>query len=106
MTGCVLKQTACAAYLDLHHVRLLLTEANLGHLSVREHTDDQGVLLELLQLLCDALALTVLLCILGEGLLLGLVPDGQHAQILSVPLTDKLPRSGIDYQTKAVLGHR
>lgn len=62
--------------LDLHQVGLLLLERSLGDLGVCEHTDDLGVLLDALELLGDGrtVVLGVLLGVLGEGLLLALVP--------------------------------
>ena len=63
------------AHLDLGQVRLLLAVADLSDLGVREHADDGAVLLQLLQLLLDALrAVGVLLRIARERLLLALVP--------------------------------
>mmetsp|Transcript_11509 Transcript_11509/g.20409 ORF Transcript_11509/g.20409 Transcript_11509/m.20409 type:complete len:340 (-) Transcript_11509:325-1344(-) len=59
--------------LNLHEVSLLLAEAQLLDLGVSQHTDDNRVLLQLLQLGLDLLlAVCVLLGILGESLLLGL----------------------------------
>lgn len=62
--------------LDLHKVCLLLLERGLADLSVGENTDDGAVLLDALELAGDggAAALGVLLGVLGEGLLLALVP--------------------------------
>lgn len=62
--------------LDLHKVGLLLLERSLGDLGVGEDTDDSAVLLDALEVAGDGLAsvLGVLLGVLGEGLLLGLVP--------------------------------
>lgn len=62
--------------LDLHQVRLLLLERRLADLGVGQHTDDGAVLLDALQLAGDggAAVLGVLLGVLGEGLLLALVP--------------------------------
>lgn len=65
-----------AVDLDLHEVGLLLLERSLADLSVGEDTDDGAVLLHALELTGDGgtLALGVLLGILGESLLLALVP--------------------------------
>lgn len=62
--------------LDLHQVGLLLLERGLGNLGVGEYTHDGAVLLDALEVAGDALAalLGVLLGVLGEGLLLALVP--------------------------------
>mmetsp|Transcript_26144 Transcript_26144/g.57278 ORF Transcript_26144/g.57278 Transcript_26144/m.57278 type:complete len:218 (-) Transcript_26144:330-983(-) len=61
--------------LDLHQVRLLLTELQLADLGVREHADDLAVLLDLLNLsIYILLAVSILLDILSERLLLALVP--------------------------------
>lgn len=62
--------------LDLHKVGLLLLEGSLADLSVGEDTDDRAVLLDALDLAGDgrAAVLRVLLGVLGESLLLGLVP--------------------------------
>ena len=62
--------------LDLHKVGLLLLERGLGDLGVGEHTDDGAVLLDALEVAGDVLAalLCVLLGVLGESLLLALVP--------------------------------
>lgn len=62
--------------LDLHQVGLLLLERSLADLSVGEDTDDGAVLLHALELAADGgtLGLGVLLGVLGESLLLGLVP--------------------------------
>ena len=62
--------------LDLHKVGLLLLEGSLVDLGVGEDTDDGAVLLDALELTGDGLAggLGVLLGVLGEGLLLALVP--------------------------------
>ena len=67
----------CAATvnLDLHKVGLLLRERGLGDLSVGEDPDNGAVFLDPLDLSADGGALlSVLLGVLGEGLLLGLVP--------------------------------
>ena len=65
-----------AVDLDLHEMRLLLLEWGEVDLGVGENTDDRAVLLHTLQLAGDALAgvVGVLLGVLGEGLLLALVP--------------------------------
>lgn len=65
-----------AVDLDLHKVGLLLLEGGLADLGVGEDTDDGAVLLDALELAGDgrSLALGVLLGVLGEGLLLALVP--------------------------------
>lgn len=62
--------------LDLHKVGLLLLEGSLADLGVGEDTDDGAVLLDALELAGDgsAAVLGVLLGVLGESLLLGLVP--------------------------------
>jgi hypothetical protein len=62
--------------LDLHKVGLLLLKRGLVDLGVGEDTDDSAVLLDALEVTGDGLAsvLGVLLGVLGEGLLLGLVP--------------------------------
>lgn len=62
--------------LDLHKVGLLLLEGSLADLSVGKNTDDGAVLLDALELAGDgsAAALGVLLGVLGESLLLALVP--------------------------------
>lgn len=62
--------------LDLHKVGLLLLDRSLADLGVGEHTDDSAVLLDALKLAGDGGtgALGVGLGVLGEGLLLGLVP--------------------------------
>lgn len=67
---------AAAIDLDLHKVCLLLLERSLADLSVGEDADDGGILLDALELASDgrALVLGVLLGVLGEGLLLALVP--------------------------------
>lgn len=67
-----------AVDLNFHHVRLLLGDLDLVHLGVDEQADDGAVLDDLGHLLVDVLALPVafrvLLGVLGEGLLLALVP--------------------------------
>lgn len=62
--------------LDLHEVGLLLLERSLADLGVGKDTDDSAVLLDALHLAGDgrSVVLGVLLGVLGEGLLLGLVP--------------------------------
>jgi hypothetical protein len=62
--------------LDLHKVGLLLLERGLSDLSVGEDTDDGAVLLDALELAGDrgTVVLGVLLGVLGESLLLALVP--------------------------------
>lgn len=62
--------------LDLHKVCLLLLERGLVDLSVCEDADDGAVLLDALEIAGDVLAalLSVLLGVLGESLLLALVP--------------------------------
>ena len=62
--------------LDFHKMGLLLLKRGLADLSVGEDTDDGAVLLDALELTGDggAAALGVLLGVLGEGLLLALVP--------------------------------
>lgn len=65
-----------AVDLDLHKVGLLLLDGGLADLGVGEDTDDSAVLLDALELTGDGGTgrLGVLLGVLGEGLLLGLVP--------------------------------
>lgn len=62
--------------LDLHKVSLLLLERGLADLGVGKNTDDSAVLLDALEVTGDgrAAVLRVLLGVLGEGLLLALVP--------------------------------
>jgi len=62
--------------LDLHEVGLLLLDGGLADLGVGEHTDDSAVLLDALELAGDSSAAVVgvLLGVLGESLLLALVP--------------------------------
>lgn len=61
--------------LNLHQVSLLLLERSLSDLSVGEDTDDGAVFLDSLEFAGDGGALlSVLLSVLGEGLLLRLVP--------------------------------
>lgn len=62
--------------LNLHQVGLLLLERGLADLGVGEDTDDGAVLLDALKLTGDGgtVLLSVLLGVLGEGLLLALVP--------------------------------
>lgn len=62
--------------LDLHQMGLLLLEGSLADLAVGKDADDGTVLLDALELLVDrgALTLRVGLGVLGEGLLLALVP--------------------------------
>ena len=62
--------------LDLHKVGLLLLKRGLADLGVGEHTDNGTVLLDALKLAGDGgtALLSVLLGVLGEGLLLALVP--------------------------------
>jgi hypothetical protein len=62
--------------LNLHKVGLLLLERSLSDLGVGEDTDDGAVLLDALELAGDGstVVLGVLLGVLGESLLLGLVP--------------------------------
>jgi hypothetical protein len=67
---------AAAVDLDLHQVSLLLLERGLADLAVGEDADDGAVLLDALELAGDGRpgVLGVLLGVLGEGLLLALVP--------------------------------
>ena len=62
--------------LDFHKVGLLLLEGSLADLGVGEHTDDSAVLLDALKVAGDGstVLLGVLLGVLGESLLLALVP--------------------------------
>ena len=62
--------------LDLHKVGLLLLDGGLADLGVGKDTDNSAVLLDALQLTGDGGTgrLGVLLGVLGESLLLGLVP--------------------------------
>lgn len=62
--------------LDLHKVGLLLLEGSLADLGVGKDTDDSAVLLDALELAGDgrAAVVGVLLGVLGESLLLALVP--------------------------------
>jgi len=62
--------------LDLHEVGLLLLEGGLADLGVSEDADDGAVLLDALELAGDGrpAVLRVLLGVLGESLLLALVP--------------------------------
>lgn len=61
--------------LDLHEVGLLLLEGGLADLGVGQDTDDGAVLLDALELAGEGGgAVGVLLGVLGEGLLLALVP--------------------------------
>ena len=55
---------------------LLLLQRSLADLGVRENTDDSAILFDTLKLACDrgAIVLRVLLGVLGESLLLALVP--------------------------------
>ena len=65
-----------AVDLDLHEMCLLLLERRHAKLSVCEDTDDGAVLLDTLEVASDALAalLCMLLRVLGERLLLALIP--------------------------------
>jgi hypothetical protein len=65
-----------AVDLDLHEVCLLLLERRLADLGVGQDADDGAVLLDALELAGDGgtVVLGVLLGVLGEGLLLALVP--------------------------------
>ena len=67
---------ATTVNLDLHQVGLLLLKWRLADLGVGDNTDDSAVLLDTLKLTSDRRAgvLRVLLGVLGEGLLLALVP--------------------------------
>ena len=67
---------AATVDLDLHKVGLLLLERGLVDLGVGENADDGAVLLHALELAGDGgtALLRVLLGVLGEGLLLALVP--------------------------------
>jgi hypothetical protein len=69
--------------LDLHKVGLLLLERGLGDLGVGKDANDGAVLLHALELLGNgrAAALGVLLGVLGEGLLLALVPVAVEAAL-------------------------
>lgn len=81
----LLEETACklnlvsdatAVNLDLHQVCLLLLERSLADLGMGEDTDDGAVLLDALEFTGDGRSrvLRVLLGVLGESLLLALVP--------------------------------
>jgi len=67
---------ATTVNLDLHQVGLLLLKWRLADLGVGDNTDDSAVLLDALKLTSDrrARVLRVLLGVLGEGLLLALIP--------------------------------
>lgn len=71
-----LVSNATTINLDLHQMSLLLLEGGKADLSVGENTDDGAVLLDTLEFTGDGRArvLGVLLGVLGEGLLLALVP--------------------------------
>ncbi len=72
---CVAVALSVGAHLDLCKVSLLLAKANLANLGVDQHTDDSGLLPQLLQVSLNALAaITVLLAVVAESLLLALVP--------------------------------
>lgn len=61
--------------LDLHEMRFLLLKRSLTNLRMGEDADDSAVLLDTLKLKGDSLALaSVFFGVLGERLLLGLVP--------------------------------
>lgn len=64
-----------AVDLNLHEMRLLLLKWSLANLGMGEDADDSAVLLDTFKFKGNSLALTsVLLSVLGECLLLGLVP--------------------------------
>lgn len=71
-----LVSNAAAIDLNLHKVGLLLLEWCFRDLSMGEDADDGAVLLDTLELAGDGLAaiLGMLLGVLGEGLLLALIP--------------------------------
>jgi hypothetical protein len=71
-----LVSNATSVNLDLHQVSLLLLERSLADLSVGKDTDDGAVFLDALEVAGDggAAVLGVLLGVLGESLLLALVP--------------------------------
>lgn len=71
-----LVRDAAAVDLDFHQMCLLLLERCLTDLGVCENTDNGAVFLDALELAGDggALVLGVLLCVLGESLLLRSVP--------------------------------
>ena len=85
---------AATVDLDLHQVGLLLLERGLGDLSVGEDTDDLAVLLDALEFTSNVLATLfgVELGVLGEGLLLALVPV--------------LVESSLDFVAKMLSPHR
>ena len=71
-----LVRNRAAVDLDLHEVGLLLGETGLADLGVGKNTDNGAVLADALELTSPRLAaiLSVLLGVVGEGLLLGAVP--------------------------------
>ncbi len=60
--------------LNLNNVRLLLADLNLRYLSVHDSSDNLAMLLRSLDLGSHLVVITVSLSILGESLLLGVVP--------------------------------
>ena len=63
-----------APHLNLHEVRLPLAQLDLFDLCVSKHTDDAGMLAELIQGLLDLRLTLILLSVLGEGPLFRLGP--------------------------------
>jgi len=78
--------------LDLADVGLLDAKVQLADLGVGNHTDDGAELLHPSNLLGESLVGLVLLAVLGEGLLLGLVPVLVHAP--AALLTEVLGEDG------------